>query len=65
MTKNAKELIIVLLAGAGAITAMWGLFATRQVGFVIIHEYNWQVVGIGAGLLVLAVLLGFLLKAKK
>jgi hypothetical protein len=65
MTKNGKELIVVLLAGAGVITAMWGYFATRQVGFVIIHQSDWKVVGIGAGLLALAVLLGILLKTKK
>jgi len=65
MTENGKELIVVLLAGAGVITAMWGAFATRQVGFVIIHQPDWKVVGIGAGLLALAVLLGFLLKTKK
>ncbi len=65
MTKQAKELIIVLLSGAGVITAMWGAFATRQVGFVIIQQADWKVIWIGAGLVVVAVLLGILLKTKK
>ena len=64
MAKNAKELIIVYLTGAGVIAAMWGGFATREVGFTTIHEPNWTVIGIGLGALVVALLIGIFVKTR-
>ena len=68
MTKAAKELIVVLLVGAGALYILWGMTATRPpVGGIgsPIHFTDWTATGIGAGLIVLAALLGFVVKPKK
>jgi uncharacterized integral membrane protein len=64
MAKNTKELIVVLLAGAGTIAIMWGAFATKQVTGIIVRQPEWKAIGIGAGVLVIAALIGFLVKAK-
>jgi uncharacterized integral membrane protein len=64
MAKNTKELIVVLLAGAGTIAAMWGAFATKQVTGIIVNQPEWKAIGIGAGLIVIAAVVGFLVKAK-
>ena len=68
MTKAAKELIIVLMVGAGALYILWGATATRPpVGGIgnPIHFTDWTAVGIGAGLIAIATLLGLLVKPKK
>jgi len=64
MTRNAKELIIVLLSGAGVIAIMWGSFATREVGFTVVHQPNWTAIGIGIGAVVVCILLGILVKTR-
>jgi len=68
MTKQIKELIAVLLVGAGALYILWGATYTRQLiaGFgPTIHDPDWTAVGIGAGAIVLAVLITVLVKPKK
>jgi hypothetical protein len=68
MNKGAKELIAVLLAGAGALYVLWGFTATREpIGGIgnPIKYTDWKAVGIGAGLVVLAAVLNFLVKPKK
>ncbi len=68
MTKAAKELIVVLLLGAGALYILWGTTATKPpIGGIgnPIHFTDWTAVGIGAGLVVVAALLGLLVKPKK
>ncbi len=68
MTRQAKELIMVLLGGAGALYVLWGIFATRPpasgVGNPISYT-DWTAIGIGLGLVAVAALLGFLVKTKK
>jgi len=68
MTKAAKELIVVLLIGAGSLYGLWGATATRPpVGGIgaPIRDPDTTAIGIGIGLIVLAALLGFLVKPKK
>ncbi len=64
MNKNTKELIIVLLTGAGTIAAMWGAFATKQITGITVSQPEWRAIGIGAGLIAVAAAIGFLVKAK-
>jgi hypothetical protein len=68
MTRAAKELVIVLMVGAGALYVLWGATATREplggIGAPI-READWTAIGIGLGLILLATLLGFLVKPKK
>jgi len=68
MTKAAKELIIILMVGAGALYVLWGATATREplggIGAPI-READWTAIGIGLGLFVLAALLGFFVKPRK
>lgn len=68
MTKQLKELITVLLVGAGALYTLWGATRTRRMyGSYgdIIREPNWMAVGIGLGIVALAVLIAVLVRTKK
>ena len=56
MTKLAKELIIVMLTGAGTLAMLWGVFAKGTAMSTAI--------GTGAGLIVVATAIGFLVKPK-
>lgn len=64
MSKLAKELIIVVLSGAGAMFALWGAFATKMVATTTVHYYDWKTIGIGLGLIVVAAVIGFLVRPK-
>jgi hypothetical protein len=66
VTKAAKELIMVLLTGAGVFYILWGIFATRSVPGLTttISETDWKAIGIGSGILVLTVLMGFFVRGK-
>ena len=68
VTKQVKELIAVLLAGAGALYILWGATYTRRpfggIGPAI-HETNWTAIGIGLGALAIAILLVVLVRPKK
>ncbi len=68
MTKAAKEIIVVLMLGAGALYTLWGATHTRQQIGVVgppIHDPDWTAIGIGLGLVAVAALLTFLVKPKK
>ncbi len=68
MTKQLKELIAVLLVGAGALYILWGATFTRlQYGTYgpAIREPRWTSIGIGIGMIVVAALLVVLVKPKK
>ncbi|MCL2149635.1 MAG: hypothetical protein FWH51_01705 [Dehalococcoidia bacterium] len=68
MTKQAKELIAVLLAGAGTLYILWGATYTRQPlsGYgPSVRDPNWTAIGIGLGAIALATLVLFLVKPKK
>ena len=68
VTKAAKELIVVLLTGAGALYVLWGIVATRVVAGGMgqtVRATDWKAIGIGLGMVAVAALLGFLVKPKK
>ena len=68
MTKQAKELIAVLLVGAGALSILWGATYTRQLlgGYgPDIHDPQWVAIGIGIGAIVVAVLTVVFIRTKK
>jgi uncharacterized integral membrane protein len=64
MSKNAKELVVVLLAGAGTITAMWGAFATEQITGITVYRPEWPAIITGIALIAVAASIGFLVKSK-
>jgi hypothetical protein len=68
MTRASKELIIVLLVGAGALAILWGATATRQpLGGIgnPISDPNWKVMGAGLGAMAVSAILAFLVRTKK
>ena len=65
MPRNLKELIMVLLTGTGLILALKGLFDTQQIGFNIYSVPDWKVFALGMGFVLVAVLMGFLIKGGK
>jgi len=70
MTKSAKELILVFLTGAGVLTVLWGIFAqfakaSSSLPGVVKGHVMWNAVGAGAALIVVAVAIGFLVRARK
>lgn len=68
MTKQLKELITVLLVGAGALYILYGATHTKQLiaGYgTPVKDTDWTAIGIGLGAVVLAVLITFLVKPKK
>ncbi len=70
MTKAVKELIIVFLVGAGALTVLWGLLhqvnTSMIPGQVILAKRTmWSAVGAGAALIVIGGALSFVLKPAK
>ncbi len=66
MTRAAKEVILVLLAGAGVFYILWGAFATKPVPgtTTAIAATDWKAIGIGLGILVLTAAFGFLVRPK-
>jgi hypothetical protein len=70
MTKAVKELLIVFLVGAGALTLLWGFLHQVNASAVpgqitLVGRTVWSAVGAGAGLIVVAAALGFFLKPAK
>ena len=70
MTKALKELIIVFLVGAGTLTLLWGLMYQKSVLFsatqvTLVRQTMWSAVGAGAGMIVIAALLGFFVRPAK
>ena len=70
MTKAVKELIIVFLVGAGALTVLWGLLHQVNTSMIpgqvtLVGRTMWSAVGTGAALIVLGGALSFLLKPAK
>jgi VanZ family protein len=70
MTKAFKELLIVFLVGAGALTLLWGFLhqvnASTVPGQVtLVSRIVWSAVGAGAGLIVVGAALGLFLKPAK
>jgi hypothetical protein len=68
MTKALKELVIVLVSGAGALYVLWGAtFMQQPIGDIgpSFHQPDWTAIGIGLGLIAVAVLMGFFVKPKK
>ena len=70
MSRALKELIIVFLVGAGALTLLWGLLYQKNTSFipgqtVLVSKIMWSAVWSGCGLIVLGALLGFFLKPAK
>jgi succinate dehydrogenase hydrophobic anchor subunit len=65
MPRNLKELIMVLLTGTGLILALKGLFNTQQVGFNIFSQPDWKVFALGMGFILIAVLMGLIIKGGK
>ena len=65
MPKNLKELIMVLLIGAGLIVALSGAFATEQVGFMIYSKPDLELILIGSLFIVIAAIIGFVTKSGK
>ena len=71
MTKQIRELIAVLLAGAGALYVLWGTTHTKRVLGGIgapVSDPDGKAIGIGVGMIVLAaliVLVTLLVKPKK
>lgn len=60
MTKQIRELIAVLLIGAGSLYILWGATHTKRVLGGIgapIRDPDGKAIGIGVGLIVLAVLI--------
>ena len=65
LPKNLKELIMVILIGAGLIVALSGAFATQQVGFMIYSKPDVKLIVLGSVFIVIAALIGFLTKSGK
>jgi uncharacterized membrane protein YidH (DUF202 family) len=70
MTKAVKELLIVFLIGAGALTLLWGFLHQVNASFIagqitLVRRIMWSAVGAGAGLIVVGVALGLFLKPAK
>ena len=68
MTRASKELLIVLLVGAGVLLLLWGATATREpLGGIgnPISDPNWTIIGTGLGAIAVSVILGFLVRTKK
>ncbi len=65
LPKNLKELIMVILVGAGLIVALSGAFSTEQVGFVIYSKPDIKLIAIGSAFVLIAALIGFLTKSGK
>ena len=70
MTKAVKELLIVFLVGAGALTLLWGFLHQVNASAIpgqitLVNRIMWSAVWSGAGLIVVGVVLGLLLKPAK
>jgi len=65
MTKAFKELVVVLLAGAGIMFTIWGAFATGLDGIRVISQPEWPAIFTGIGLLLAAAALALLVKTKR
>ena len=70
MTKAVKELIIVFLVGAGALTVLWGLLHQVNTSMIpgqltLVSRKMWSAVGLGAALIGIGAALSFLLKPSK
>ena len=65
LPKNLKELIMVILVGAGLIVALSGAFSTEQVGFVIYSKPDIKLIIIGSVFILAAAIIGFVTKSGK
>ncbi len=70
MTKAIKELIVVFLIGAGALTLLWGLMHQVNTSIIpgqtmLVHKYVWSAIYAGAGLVVVGAALQFVLRPAK
>jgi len=70
MTKAVKELLMVFLFGAGALTLLWGFLYQKNISptsgqVTLVSHIMWNAVGVGGGLIVVGAVLGFFLKPAK
>lgn len=70
MTKAVKELIIVFLAGAGALAILWGLLHQVNTSMIpgqvmLVSRKMWSAVYLGGAMIVIGAALSFLLKPAK
>jgi len=70
MTKAVKELLIVFLVGAGALTLLWGFLYQKNISPIsgqvtLVSRIMWNAVGAGGGLIVVGAALGLFLKPAK
>ena len=70
MTKAVKELIIVFLVGAGALTVLWGLLHQVNTSMIpgqvtLVGRKMMSAVYLGGSMIVIGAALSFLLKPAK
>jgi hypothetical protein len=70
MTRAIKELIVVFVFGAGALTLLWGLMHQVNTSIipgqqVLVHKWMWNAIYAGAGLIVVGAAVQVFLRPAK